>query len=86
MSKNSQADLQGMDQVYHIGQTKQVYIYHFITKNSVEECILECVAQKFCLDQLIIQQGHQQQSKVANKEELLEMIMTDAKKINNNNE
>ncbi|KAH6905750.1 SNF2 family DNA-dependent ATPase [Coprinopsis sp. MPI-PUGE-AT-0042] len=85
---NPQADLQAMDRAHRIGQTKQVYVYHFITEGSVEERMLERAAQKLRLDQLVIQQGRaQQQAKAAaNKEELLEMITHGADKIINSSE
>ena len=86
ISRNPQADLQAMDRAHRIGQTKQVYVFRFITENSVEERMLERAAQKLRLDQLVIQQGRQQQSKAANKDELLEMITAGAEKIINNNE
>jgi len=54
-----------MDRAHRIGQTKQVYVFRFITENSVEERMLERAAQKLRLDQLVIQQGRQQQSKGA---------------------
>ncbi|KAL0577835.1 chromatin remodeling complex Adenosinetriphosphatase [Marasmius crinis-equi] len=34
---NPQADLQAMDRAHRIGQTKQVYVFRFITEGSVEE-------------------------------------------------
>ncbi|KII93122.1 hypothetical protein PLICRDRAFT_130653 [Plicaturopsis crispa FD-325 SS-3] len=83
---NPQADLQAMDRAHRIGQTKQVYVFRFITEESVEERMLERAAQKLRLDQLVIQQGRQQQSKAANKEELLEMITAGAEKIINSND
>jgi SWI/SNF-related matrix-associated actin-dependent regulator of chromatin subfamily A member 5 len=46
-----------MDRAHRIGQTKQVYVYRFITEGSVEERMLERAAQKLRLDQLVIQQG-----------------------------
>lgn len=55
--RNPQADLQAMDRAHRIGQTKQVYVYRFITEGSVEERMLERAAQKLRLDQLVIQQG-----------------------------
>ncbi|KAF8167097.1 P-loop containing nucleoside triphosphate hydrolase protein [Crassisporium funariophilum] len=79
---NPQADLQAMDRAHRIGQTKQVYVFRFITEGSVEERMLERAAQKLRLDQLVIQQGRTQQAKAAaNKEELLEMITHGAEKI-----
>lgn len=61
--RNPQADLQAMDRAHRIGQTKQVYVFRFITEGSVEERMLERAAQKLRLDQLVIQQGRQQQTK-----------------------
>lgn len=52
-----------MDRAHRIGQTKQVYVFRFITEDSVEERMLERAAQKLRLDQLVIQQGRQQQAK-----------------------
>jgi len=60
--RNPQADLQAMDRAHRIGQTKQVYVFRFITEGSVEERMLERAAQKLRLDQLVIQQGRQQQA------------------------
>lgn len=61
--RNPQADLQAMDRAHRIGQTKQVYVFRFITEGSVEERMLERAAQKLRLDQLVIQQGRTQNSK-----------------------
>ncbi|KAF8715643.1 hypothetical protein AX14_012523 [Amanita brunnescens Koide BX004] len=85
---NPQADLQAMDRAHRIGQTKQVYVFRLVTEDSVEERMLERAAQKLRLDQLVIQQGHQQQSKTvaANKEELLEMITHGAEKLISSND
>jgi SWI/SNF-related matrix-associated actin-dependent regulator of chromatin subfamily A member 5 len=47
---NPQADLQAMDRAHRIGRTKEVHVSRFITENSVEERMLECAAQKVCLD------------------------------------
>lgn len=52
-----------MDRAHRIGQTKQVYVFRFITEGSVEERMLERAAQKLRLDQLVIQQGRTQASK-----------------------
>lgn len=43
-----------MDRTHPIGQTKQVYVFRFITENSVEERMLEREARKLRLDQLVI--------------------------------
>ena len=50
-----------MDRAHRIEQTKQVYVFRFITEGSVEERMLERAVQKLRLDQLVIQQGRQQQ-------------------------
>lgn len=63
LCRNPQADLQAMDRAHRIGQTKQVYVFRFITEGSVEERMLERAAQKLRLDQLVIQQGRTQVSK-----------------------
>ncbi|KDQ53568.1 hypothetical protein JAAARDRAFT_72523 [Jaapia argillacea MUCL 33604] len=83
---NPQADLQAMDRAHRIGQTKQVYVFRFITEGSVEERMLERAAQKLRLDQLVIQQGRAQQAKAASKDELLDMITHGAEKIVNSTE
>ncbi|KAJ2912122.1 hypothetical protein MD484_g8283, partial [Candolleomyces efflorescens] len=77
-----------MDRAHRIGQTKQVYVFRFITEGSVEERMLERAAQKLRLDQLVIQQGRAQQAAktAANKEELLEMITHGADKIINSSD
>ncbi|EKM61557.1 uncharacterized protein PHACADRAFT_248237 [Phanerochaete carnosa HHB-10118-sp] len=83
---NPQADLQAMDRAHRIGQTKQVYVFRYVTEGSVEERMLERAAQKLRLDQLVIQQGRTQTSKAANKEELLEMITHGAEHIVNSSD
>ncbi|KAI9632312.1 SNF2 family N-terminal domain-containing protein [Dioszegia hungarica] len=82
---NPQADLQAMDRAHRIGQTKQVYVFRFITQDAVEERILERATQKLKLDQLVIQEGRAQTAAKAaqNKDELLDMIQHGADKIIN---
>jgi SWI/SNF-related matrix-associated actin-dependent regulator of chromatin subfamily A member 5 len=82
---NPQADLQAMDRAHRIGQTKQVYVYRFVTENAIEEKVLERAAQKLRLDQLVIQQGRAQiaAKAAANKDELLSMIQHGADKVFN---
>ena len=75
-----------MDRAHRIGQMKQVYVFRFITENSVEERMLERAAQKLRLDQLVIQQGRTQITKQANKDELLDMIHHGADKIISSND
>lgn len=80
---NPQADLQAMDRAHRIGQTKQVYVYRFVTENAIEEKVLERAAQKLRLDQLVIQQGRAQlaTTKAASKDELLNMVQHGAEEI-----
>lgn len=65
LSRNPQTDLQAMDHAHRICQTKQVYVFRFITEGGVEEWMrpLERTAQKLPLDQLAIQQGRTQAAK-----------------------
>ena len=52
---NPQNDLQAMSRAHRIGQKKQVNIYRFVTKASVEEEIVERAKRKLVLDHLVIQ-------------------------------
>lgn len=54
---NPQMDLQAMDRAHRIGQTKQVRVYRLITKNTMEEKMVEKQTMKLKLDSLIIQKG-----------------------------
>lgn len=83
---NPQADLQAMDRAHRIGQTKQVYVFRFVTENAVEEKVLERAAQKLRLDQLVIQQGRASQTvnkNSNNKDDLVKMIQHGAENIFN---
>ena len=52
---NPQNDLQAMARAHRIGQKKVVNIYRLISRNTVEEDILERAKKKMVLDHLIIQ-------------------------------
>lgn len=52
---NPQNDLQAMARAHRIGQTRSVNIYRLVSKNSVEETILERAKKKMILDHLVIQ-------------------------------
>ncbi len=54
---NPQVDLQAMDRVHRIGQTRPVLVYRFICENTIEEKIIERQAMRLKLDSLVIQQG-----------------------------
>lgn len=52
---NPQQDLQAMDRAHRIGQKKQVRVFRFITKDSIEETIDERAEFKLQLDRSVIQ-------------------------------
>ena len=54
---NPQVDLQAMDRIHRIGQTKPCLIYRLICENTIEEKIIERQAMRLKLDSLVIQQG-----------------------------
>ncbi|KAJ8608174.1 hypothetical protein MRB53_039772 [Persea americana] len=78
---NPQADLQAMDRAHRIGQTKQVYVFRFVTDGAIEEKILERAAQKLRLDQLVIQQGRAKIDSKESKADLLGMVQHGAKEL-----
>ena len=52
---NPQNDLQAVSRAHRIGQKNVVNIYRLVTKDTVEEDILERAKQKMVLDHLVIQ-------------------------------
>merc|ERR1711962_1492838 len=52
---NRQNDLQAQARAHGIGQKEQVNVYRLVTKNSVEEEIIERAKKKMVLDHLVIQ-------------------------------
>lgn len=54
---NPQADLQAMARAHRIGQTKHVSVYRFVSKDTVEEEILERARKKMILEYAIISLG-----------------------------
>ncbi|TGO54034.1 hypothetical protein BOTNAR_0279g00080 [Botryotinia narcissicola] len=54
---NPQADLQAMARAHRIGQKKPVSIYRFVSKETVEEEILERARNKLMLEFITIQRG-----------------------------
>jgi chromodomain-helicase-DNA-binding protein 1 len=52
---NPQNDLQAQARAHRIGQKNQVSVYRLVTKNSVEEDIVERAKKKMVLDHLVIQ-------------------------------
>jgi chromodomain-helicase-DNA-binding protein 1 len=54
---NPQADLQAMARAHRIGQKKTVMVYRFVSKDTIEEEILERARNKIILEHLIISLG-----------------------------
>lgn len=54
---NPQADLQAQDRAHRIGQTRNVIVYRFATRGTVEEVLLERADGKRRLEKLVIQKG-----------------------------
>jgi chromodomain-helicase-DNA-binding protein 1 len=54
---NPQADLQAMARAHRIGQKKNVTVFRFISKDTIEEEILERARNKIILEHLIISLG-----------------------------
>ncbi|XP_055333572.1 chromatin-remodeling complex ATPase chain Iswi-like [Paramacrobiotus metropolitanus] len=79
---NPQVDLQAMDRVHRIGQTKPVTVFRLVTENTVEEQIIERAERKLHLDAMVIQSGRLVDvSKKLNKDEILKMIRFNANNI-----
>ena len=54
---NPQQDLQAQDRAHRIGQTRNVIIYRFATRNTVEQTLLESAEGKRRLEKLVIRKG-----------------------------
>lgn len=54
---NPQQDLQAMDRAHRIGQTRNVVVYRFATRNTVEHKLLESAEAKRRLEKLVIRKG-----------------------------
>lgn len=54
---NPQQDLQAMDRAHRIGQTRNVIVYRFATRNTVEQKLLESAEAKRRLEKLVIRKG-----------------------------
>ena len=54
---NPQMDRQCEDRAHRIGQIRDVHIYRFIARHTVEEALLRKANQKRSLDDLVIQKG-----------------------------
>jgi len=54
---NPQQDLQAQDRAHRIGQTRNVIVYRFATRNTVEETLLASAEGKRRLEKLVIRKG-----------------------------
>jgi ATP-dependent DNA helicase len=73
---NPQQDLQAMDRAHRIGQTRNVIVYRFATRNTVEQKLLESAESKRLLEKLVIKKGGVRNScgKEAEKEQEVEEL------------
>merc|ERR1712130_486636 len=80
---NPQMDLQAMDRAHRIGQKKPVFVYRLVTKDTVEQRILERAELKLRLDAMVIQKHNKSKKSNSNnnKDNLMEMIQYGADKI-----
>jgi chromodomain-helicase-DNA-binding protein 1 len=73
---NPQNDLQAQARAHRIGQKNQVNIYRLVSKNSIEEDIVERTKQKLVLDHLVIQRMDTTGRTVLNKKSSMSMPYT----------
>lgn len=66
---NPHQDLQAMDRVHRIGQTKPVHVYRLATAKSVEGKMLKKAAGKLALEKLVVTGGQFKQDKTQGKKE-----------------
>ena len=70
---NPAAEAQAFDRAHRIGQTTKVFVYKFITRDTVEEKILKLQEEKRALFQSFIEDNQDATLKI-NVDELLQMI------------
>jgi ATP-dependent DNA helicase len=71
---NPQQDLQAMDRAHRIGQTRNVIVYRFATRNTVEQKLLESAEAKRRLEKLVIRKGGVQAGRGVEKEQEVEEL------------
>ncbi|KAF2817411.1 uncharacterized protein BDZ99DRAFT_373440 [Mytilinidion resinicola] len=64
---NPQQDLQAQDRAHRIGQTRNVIVYRFATRNTVEAKLLESAEGKRRLEKLVIRKGGVRNGKGSSK-------------------
>ncbi|KAI5160609.1 SWI/SNF-related matrix-associated actin-dependent regulator of chromatin subfamily A member 5 [Nematocida ausubeli] len=65
---NPQMDLQAQDRAHRIGQKKQVFVFNFLTENTIEEKILERAMKKLKLDEIIVQNQKKKDNAISQNE------------------
>ncbi|HEX2958595.1 MAG TPA: SNF2-related protein [Chitinispirillaceae bacterium] len=70
---NPSAENQASDRAYRIGQTKPVFVYKVITRNSIEERVLELQEKKRMLMESVIQTESSLMKKLS-KDDILELF------------
>ncbi|KAJ4354339.1 putative ATPase [Didymosphaeria variabile] len=65
---NPQQDLQAIDRAHRIGQTRNVVVYRFATRNTVELKLLESAEAKRRLEKLVIRKGGVRNDKLRGKQ------------------
>ena len=71
-----------MDRAHRIGQKKKVFVYRLVSKDTVEEKIIDRQAIKLKVDQVFIQQGLKVSNSASlNKTEYEKIILHGANKI-----
>ena len=79
---NPHQDMQAMDRVHRIGQTKPVHVYRLATAHSVEGKMLKRAGSKLMLERLVITQGNfqeikEQKASTLSSGELVELLRGD---------
>ncbi|KAF8964529.1 SNF2 family N-terminal domain-containing protein [Flammula alnicola] len=64
---NPQNDLQAMAHAHRIGQKSHVNVYRFVSKDTMEEDVLECAKKKMVLEYAIINQMDTSQAHLSSK-------------------
>lgn len=86
---NPQVDLQAIDRVHRIGQTKQVRVFRLVTENTIDHRMVQRAEIKQRLDNMVVQnsrngmraQAPPQASAEPGKREMIDMIKSDAEKL-----